>query len=101
MVKAGEHSAQPLTVSAPRGCSSAWQDSSGDPTSLLTACGRRWCSHPSSWLRTGPRGGGGQDGARKRRAVLGLFLSNDVLDAGVQEHVLVLQKRKGYLESGF
>ena len=33
--------------------------------------------------------------------VLGLFLSDDVLDAGVQEHVLVLKKRKGGLESGF
>lgn len=27
--------------------------------------------------------------------VLGLVLSSDVLDAGVQEHVLVLQERKG------
>lgn len=27
--------------------------------------------------------------------VLGLFLSDDVPDAGVQEHVLVLQERKG------
>lgn len=27
--------------------------------------------------------------------MLGLFLSDDVPDAGVQEHVLVLQERKG------
>lgn len=27
MAKAGEHPAQPLAMSAPRGCSSAWQDS--------------------------------------------------------------------------
>lgn len=40
-----------------------------------------------------PTGGGRS--ARKGQAVLVLVLSNDVLDAGVQEHVLVLQERKG------
>lgn len=56
---------------------------------------------PQLLLWTGPCRGGGQDSARKRRVVLGLFLGNDVTDARVQEHVLVLQKRKGDLEPGF
>lgn len=60
----------------------ALPDCSGDPVSLLTPCGDSagvgplspqahsapgapWCSEPSCRLRTGPRRGAGQDGARK------------------------------------
>lgn len=88
---------------------------SGDPMSLRTPCGtRRWwwhqggsplaagpplCSHPSSWLQSGPCRGGRQDGAGLCQEVSGLLLSDDVPHAGVQEHVLVLRKRR-VLESG-
>lgn len=38
---------------------------------------------------------GRQKGTRKGQVGLGLALSNDVLDAAVQEHVLILQEKKG------
>lgn len=42
----------------------------------------------------------GQDAAGKHQGASGLLLSDDVPDAGVQEHVLVLRKRKSVLRSG-
>lgn len=87
---------------------------SGDPESLRTPCRTRWWwwwwhrggsplaagpplgSHPSSWLWPGPCRGGGQDGAGLCQVVSRLLLSDDVPHAGVEEHVLVLRKRKGF-----
>lgn len=99
-------------------CSAAWQDTvrlsrtphitahtardtlgtvPGEVTArcrALSVPGVPWCSHqPPALYRTLQRGR--QKGARKGQVVLGMVLSSDVLDAGVQEHVLVLQERKG------
>lgn len=65
--------------------------------SLLTAglplCQESRGALSSPQLCTGPAEGE-QKGARKGQVGLGLALSNDVLDAAVQEHILVLQGRK-------
>lgn len=117
MSKGGEHPAQPLTMSALRGCSRAWQDTVHLSRTLSVCPGHRPSvqdtpCHGSHHAGDSARGGhqllqgslcarspmvlsqprpcrGEAEGAREGQEVSGLILSNDVLDAGVQEHVLV------------
>lgn len=93
-----------------RGCSSAWQDTvclsvqdtpchsspwGQCPGRSLLPAGLTLCQEPSAAPALYRTCTGGGRRCQKGQVVLELVLSDDVLDAAVQENVLVLQERKG------